>query len=68
MTTSENAGGNSFLAGSMPSLYVKTAAPIIIVMAMNGLVTIIDAYFLGAYVGAGALAAVTLHALTSTEP
>ena len=60
MTTSENAGGNSFLAGSMPSLYVKTAAPIIIVMAMNGLVTIIDAYFLGAYVGAGALAAVTL--------
>jgi putative MATE family efflux protein len=60
MTNSEQAGGNSFLAGSMPSLYLKTAAPIILVMGMNGLLTIVDAYFLGAFVGAAALAAVTL--------
>lgn len=60
MTTSNEAAGNSFLAGSMPSLYLKTASPIILVMAMNGLLTVIDAYFLGAYVGAEALAAVTL--------
>jgi putative MATE family efflux protein len=60
MTTPESAGGNGFLAGSMPSLYLKTAAPIILVMGMNGLLTIVDAYFLGAFVGAEALAAVTL--------
>lgn len=60
MTTSETSGGNSFLAGSMPSLYLKTAAPIIVVMGMNGVQTVIDAYFLGAFVSADALAAVTL--------
>jgi putative MATE family efflux protein len=60
MTTSDKAGGNSFLAGTMPSLYLKTATPIILVMGMNGLLTVVDAYFLGAFVGADALAAVTL--------
>lgn len=60
MTTSDTSGGNSFLAGSMPSLYLKTAAPIIVVMGMNGVQTVIDAYFLGAFVSADALAAVTL--------
>ena len=60
MTTPNSAGGNMFLTGPMPSLYLGTAAPIILVMSMNGLLTVIDAYFIGAYVGAEALAAVTL--------
>lgn len=60
MTTPAQAGGNSFLAGSIASLYLRTASPIIFMMAMNGLLTVVDAYFLGAFVGAAALAAVTL--------
>lgn len=60
MTTSRNAGGNRFLSGTMPALYLGTASPIILVMAMNGLITVVDAYFLGAFISARALAAVTL--------
>lgn len=51
---------NIFLSGSIPRLFAKTATPIIVVMGMNGLFTIVDAYFLGEYVGADALTAVTL--------
>jgi len=51
---------NIFLSGSLPAIFAKTAAPIIVVMLANGLFTIVDAYFLGAYVGAQALTAVTL--------
>lgn len=51
---------NIFLAGSLPVLFAKTATPIIVVMGVNGLFTLVDAYFLGAYVGADALTAVTL--------
>lgn len=51
---------NIFLAGSLPALFAKTATPIIVVMGVNGLFTLVDAYFLGAYVGADALTAVTL--------
>ncbi len=40
--------------------YARIALPIILVMAMNGTLTIADALFLGYYVGPEALAAVTL--------
>jgi len=58
MSQSDN--DNIYLAGSLPLLFAKTASPIIVVMAINGLFTLVDAYFLGAYVGADALTAVTL--------
>jgi putative MATE family efflux protein len=51
---------NKFLTQPLPALYARTAAPIIFIMGMNGLLTVIDAFFLGRYVGADALTAVTL--------
>lgn len=51
---------NAFLVRPLPGLFLRTAAPIVFVMAMNGLLTVVDAYFLGAFVGAEALTAVTL--------
>lgn len=51
---------NIYLAGSLPALFAKTATPIIVVMGVIGLFTVVDAYFLGVYVGADALTAVTL--------
>ena len=56
MTTSSN---NMFLVGSLPSVFMKTAAPIILMMLVNGSFSLVDAYFLGEYVGSHALAAVT---------
>ncbi|MDB4836966.1 MATE family efflux transporter [Marinomonas sp.] len=50
---------NFFLVGSMPSVILKTAAPIILMMLVNGSFSLVDAYFLGKYVGANALTAVT---------
>lgn len=51
---------NIYLSGSIPWLFAKTAAPIVLIMVVNALFTIVDAYFLGAYVGPDALTAVTL--------
>jgi len=51
---------NPFLTGSLGTTYARTAIPIIFVMAMNGLLAVADALFLGHYVGPEALAAVTL--------
>ncbi|MEH6630975.1 MAG: MATE family efflux transporter [Halopseudomonas aestusnigri] len=51
---------NIFLLGSLPKLFLKTATPIILVMLVNGLFTLVDAYFLGEFVGANALTAVTM--------
>ena len=51
---------NHFTQGSLATLFAKTALPVIFVMTMNGLLAVIDAMFLGVYVGANALAAVTL--------
>ncbi|QUS55428.1 MATE family efflux transporter [Pseudovibrio brasiliensis] len=51
---------NIFLSGSIPILFAKTALPISIVMMVNGLHTVVDAYFLGTYVGTQALTGVTL--------
>ncbi|MBT0956581.1 MATE family efflux transporter [Alphaproteobacteria bacterium KMM 3653] len=51
---------NDFLTAPLPATYVKTALPIIFVMGMNGVLAVVDALFLGHYVGPEALAAVTL--------
>ena len=60
MTRSADEPRNRFLSDPLPGLYVRTAAPIIFVMATNGLLTVIDALFLGTFVGADALTAVTM--------
>jgi len=51
---------NPYLTGPLGAVFAKTALPIIFVMAMSGTVAIIDALFLGIYVGPEALGAVTL--------
>ena len=60
MSGSSSTDNNFYLSGSLPVLFAKTATPIVLVMAVNGLFTLVDAYFLGAYVGGDALTAVTL--------
>lgn len=54
------ASSNRFLTDPLATLFVKTAAPIILIMLANGLYTLVDAYYLGKYVGPDALTAVTL--------
>ncbi|WP_419906436.1 MATE family efflux transporter [Hoeflea sp.] len=51
---------NMFLKGSLTAVFARTAAPIILIMLVNGLFNLVDAWFLGVYVGADALTAVTL--------
>jgi putative MATE family efflux protein len=51
---------NPFLVRPLPGLFLRTATPIVFIMGMNGLLTVVDAYFLGTFVGADALTAVTL--------
>ncbi|KQV63883.1 MATE family efflux transporter [Rhizobium sp. Root1220] len=51
---------NAFLTGSLPAVFARTAAPIILITTINGFFAVVDAYFLGAYVGPEALSAVTL--------
>ena len=51
---------NTYLNGPLGPIYAKTALPIIFVMGMNGLLTVVDALFLGHFAGSEALAAVTL--------
>lgn len=55
----DTAKENAFLDASLPLVFLKTAAPIILVMLVNGSFSLIDAYFLGVFVGADALTAVT---------
>lgn len=50
---------NAYLVGSTRQVFIKTALPIIFMMLVNGSFNLIDAYFLGVFVGADALAAVT---------
>ncbi|WEA61245.1 MATE family efflux transporter [Rhizobium sp. BJ04] len=52
--------GNVFLTGWLPGVFLRTAAPIVAITTVNGLFTVVDAYFLGAYVGPNALSAVSL--------
>jgi putative MATE family efflux protein len=51
---------NKYLTQPIGKLFVTTAAPIVLIMAVNGLFNLVDAYFLGVYVGAAALTAVTM--------
>ncbi len=51
---------NRYLTGSLGRVFARTATPIILVMLVNGLFTLVDAWFLGFFVGADALTAVTL--------
>jgi putative MATE family efflux protein len=51
---------NSFTNGPLGAMFAKTALPIIFVMSMSGLLAVVDAMFLGHFVGAEALGAVTL--------
>lgn len=52
--------GNAFLTGWLPGVFIRTAAPIVAITTVNGLFAVVDAYFLGAYVGPDALSAVSL--------
>lgn len=49
-----------YTADPVGPLFAKTALPIVFLMSVNGLLTVVDAIFLGLFVGADALAAVTL--------
>jgi Na+-driven multidrug efflux pump len=51
---------NVFISGRLPVIFARTAAPIIMITTINGLFAVVDAYFLGAYVGPAALSAVSL--------
>lgn len=51
---------NPFLSDPLGKLYVRTGAPMMVIMAMGGFMTLADAYFLGVFVGPEALTAVTL--------
>lgn len=55
-----HAESNMFLTGWLPGVFAKTAAPIIIITTVSGLFAVVDAYFLGVYVGPHALSAVSL--------
>ncbi|MDU0354476.1 MATE family efflux transporter [Paraglaciecola aquimarina] len=50
---------NRYVNGSLGKVFFKTAAPIIFMMLVNGSFNLVDAYFLGVFVGADALVAVT---------
>ena len=58
--SSDAATRNAFIHGPLGTIYARTALPIIFVMSMNGLQAVIDAVFLGVFVGPEALGAVTL--------
>ena len=49
-----------YLTGPLGPIYAKTALPIIFVMAMNGLLAVVEALYLGRFAGPEALVAVTL--------
>lgn len=60
MTVSSSGSASAFTQARLPLLFARTALPIIALMLMNGLLTVVDAIFLGVFVGADALGAVTL--------
>ncbi len=57
---SEPSRTNTFTHGALAPTLFKTALPIIFVMSMTGLLTVMDAVFLGLFAGPDALSAVTL--------
>ena len=57
---SQNASENRFLTTTPKRLFVTNALPMMLIMVMSGLLTVVDAVFLGHFVGADALAAVSV--------
>lgn len=51
---------NSYTRDSIPATFVTTALPIVFLVSANGLLTVVDGIFLGAFVGPDALNAVTI--------
>lgn len=51
---------NAYLTGSISRTFVRTALPIVLLTSLNGMLTVVDAIFLGAFVGSDAIVAVTL--------
>lgn len=51
---------NPFLTAPLAAVFAKTALPIILVMSMSGLLNVVDAIFLGLFVGPEAVGAVTV--------
>ena len=60
MTTPQGARANPFIHGQLGPIFLRTSIPIILMMLTNGIQSLVDAWFLGVFVGADALAAVTL--------
>lgn len=58
--SSQNASENRFLTTTPKRLFVANALPMMLIMVMSGLLTVVDAVFLGHFVGADALAAVSV--------
>jgi putative MATE family efflux protein len=56
----QDASDNRFLTASPGRLFVTNALPMMLIMMMGGLLTVVDAAFLGHFVGADALAAVSV--------
>jgi len=50
----------TYTHGSIAATFARTALPIILLTSVNGLLTVVDAMFLGAFVGPDALTAVTM--------
>ena len=51
---------NAYTRDSISATFVRTALPIVLLTSVNGLLTVVDAMFLGAFVGPDALTAVTM--------
>ncbi|OCX65442.1 MATE family efflux transporter [Thioclava sp. SK-1] len=58
--SSQNTSENRFLTTTPKRLFVANALPMMLIMVMSGLLTVVDAVFLGHFVGADALAAVSV--------
>lgn len=58
--SSRPAADSPFLTAPMGRLFLSNALPMIVVMSMGGLLNLVDAAFLGHFVGADALAAVSI--------
>jgi len=60
MSETQVSENNNYLTQPIGKLFLTTALPIIMIMVVNGLFNLVDAYFLGIFVGATALTAVTV--------
>ncbi len=58
--SSEYASQNQFLTATIGRLFVTNALPMMVMMLMSGMLAVVDAAFLGHFVGRDALAAVSL--------